>query len=196
MARIYKGTESDFQLYLKREDITNVERITFFTSADGQSVDITEGIVVEGDNIKVDVNSNLFQDLNDGVLSYVVYGGDIVIERQSSYFLKTPISNPTTSIQLRKEETFSESGQFTITPDNGYKGLSEVIVNVDTDEYYNRGYQEGDTAGFERGYQEGNTDGYNNGYNPTICLCRRYKQLNYGLCNSKQIRRICRNCRW
>ena len=165
MARIYKGTESDFQLYLKREDITNVERITFFTSADGQSVDITEGIVVEGDNIKVDVNSNLFQDLNDGVLSYVVYGGDIVIERQSSYFLKTPISNPTTSIQLRKEETFSESGQFTITPDNGYKGLSEVIVNVDTDEYYNRGYQEGDTAGFERGYQEGNTDGYNNGYN-------------------------------
>lgn len=145
MPRIYKGTETDLKLFLKRGSITNVNKIIFYTTDTANTVSITDNIVIDENIIKVEVKPTSFERLEDGVVSYIVYGNGAIVERQSDYYLKTPISNPTTGLQPSKSENITENGNYIIKPDQGYKGIAEVKVDVNVKDFdsYNNGFNDG-----------------------------------------------------
>ena len=61
-----------------------------------------------------------------------------------------------------KNVSATTNGTSTITFDAGYTGLEKVnlLVDIDTQAYFNSGY----TSGFTAGYSSGTTDGFNTGY--------------------------------
>ena len=73
---------------------------------------------------------------------------------------------PTLKVVLQnKNVEITENGEYNITFDNGYTGLKEVIVDVNsnTESYYQEGYNEGfskgETEGYETGHREGDANG-------------------------------------
>lgn len=97
MARIYKGSKSNLQLLLTKCQCTLIEdvKIAFYTSDYSKQVTTTEGITINGNIANVSISSDLFDELDGGVISYVVYGTrdgiSFIEERQSNYYLKADI---------------------------------------------------------------------------------------------------------
>lgn len=62
-----------------------------------------------------------------------------------------------------KKLTVTENGQYIFTKDEGYNALErvEVEVNIDVDDYYNKGYTEGYSIGVATSYDVGKEDGIN-----------------------------------
>jgi len=60
-----------------------------------------------------------------------------------------------------KDINITENGDYNVTYDNGYNALKEVNVNVniDTDSYYNEGFNTGKIEGYNEGYSEGDING-------------------------------------
>lgn len=166
MPRIFKGTVYSMKLYLRGDDITEINSIVFFTTNSDNSIEIVDNIRIVENQIEVEVNTDLFENMEDGVISYIVYGNDIIIQRQSSYYLKTPIPNTITGLQYKKTIVLYDNGNYNILPDEGFKALSEVEVEVavDIDTPYLDGYNQGQKEGFEEGYNQGNQAGYDTGY--------------------------------
>ena len=155
MARIFKGTEGTILLHFKHflDYTPDIHTVVLYTTDVENVVRIYTDIRCDDSFVEVVVKPTDFDNMEDGVINYILEGSDVRVERQSNNYLKTPISNPTTGIQLRKEETLSENGDYTINPDHGYKGMGEVNihVNVDVETPYNQGFEEGNIIGYETG---------------------------------------------
>ncbi len=70
---------------------------------------------------------------------------------------------PTGNIEPQKNIEITANGNYEVVPDDHYRGIAKVGINVFVDE--SGQYASGYTSGYTDGYASGTTDGYNSGYN-------------------------------
>lgn len=150
MARIYKESKYILQLLIGKTYGAQYEDVKiFFYTADPSNQAVVEGkkITIKGNIADVTISSSLFDYLEDGLLKYVVYGTrdgiPFIEERQSNYFLKTPLDfkpseKPDEDITCNLGEEWiiigpeSSGVVYELNPqDNGYDGYSKVTVEVE-----------------------------------------------------------------
>ena len=153
MARIYKESRYVLQLLIGKSYGAQYEdvKISFYTKNPNNQVMADDDITIKGNVAQVMVDSTLFDNLEDGLISYIVYGTKdgipFIEERQSNYFLKTPLDfKPTTCILEDKSVTPSmgnrnDDGYIIIEKSEGYDGLSRVVIDPQT--LYNEGVEAG-----------------------------------------------------
>ena len=153
MARIYKESRYVLQLLIGKSYVAQYEdvKISFYTKNPSNQVMADDDITIKGNVAEVMVDSTLFDNLEDGLISYIVYGTKdgipFIEERQSNYFLKTPLDfKPTTCILEDKSVTPSmgdrnDDGYIIIEKSEGYDGLSRVVIDPQT--LYNEGVEAG-----------------------------------------------------
>ena len=163
MARIYKESRYVLQLLIGKSYVAQYKdiKISFYTKNPSNQVMVDNGITIKRNIAEVMVESTLFDNLEEGLISYIVYGTKdgipFIEERQSNYFLKTPLDfKPTTCILEDKSVTPSMGernvdGYIIVEEGEGYDGLSRVVIDPQT--LYNEGV--------EAGYGQGKTDGVN-----------------------------------
>ena len=163
MARIYKESRYVLQLLIGKSYVAQYDdvKISFYTKNPNNQVMVDNGITIKRNIAEVKIESTLFDNLEEGLISYIVYGTKdgipFIEERQSNYFLKTPLDfKPTTCILEDKSVTPSmgdrnNEGYIIVEEGEGYDGLSRVVINPQT--LYNEG--------IEAGYVQGKTDGVN-----------------------------------
>ena len=152
MARIYKESRYVLQLLIGKSYVAQYDdvKISFYTKNPSNQVMADDDITIKGNVAEVMVDSTLFDNLEDGLISYIVYGTKdgipFIEERQSNYFLKTPLDfKPTTCILEDKSVTPSmgdrnNDGYIIIEEDEVYDGLSRVVIDPQT--LYNEGVNE------------------------------------------------------
>ena len=157
MARIYKESRYVLQLLIGKSYGAQYDdvKISFYTKNPSNQVMADDDITIKGNVAQVMVDSTLFDNLEDGLISYIVYGTKdgipFIEERQSNYFLKTPLDfKPTTCILEDKSVTPSmgdrnDDGYIIIEKSEGYDGLSRVVINPQT--IYNEGLEAGRAEG-------------------------------------------------
>ena len=153
MARIYKESRYVLQLLIGKSYDAQYDdvKISFYTKNPSNQVMADDDITIKGNVAQVMVDSTLFDNLEDGLISYIVYGTKdgipFIEERQSNYFLKTPLDfKPTTCILEDKSVTPSmgdrnDDGYIIIEKSEGYDGLSRVVIDPQT--LYNEGVEAG-----------------------------------------------------
>ena len=163
MARIYKESRYVLQLLIGKSYVAQYDdvKISFYTKNPSNQVMVDNGITIKRNIAEVMVESTLFDNLEEGLISYIVYGTKdgipFIEERQSNYFLKIPLDfKPTTCILEDKSVTPSmgernNDGYIVVEEGEGYDGLSRVVIDPQT--LYNEG--------IEAGYGQGKTDGIN-----------------------------------
>lgn len=163
MARIYKESRYVLQLLIGKSYVAQYKdiKISFYTKNPNNQVMVDDGITIKRNIAEVKIESTLFDNLEEGLISYIVYGTKdgipFIEERQSNYFLKAPLDfKPTTCILEDKSVTPSMGdrnvdGYIIVEEGEGYDGLSRVVINPQT--LYNEG--------IEAGYGQGKTDGVN-----------------------------------
>ena len=163
MARIYKESRYVLQLLIGKSYVAQYKdiKISFYTKNPSNQVMVDNGITIKRNIAEVKIESTLFDNLEEGLISYIVYGTKdgipFIEERQSNYFLKAPLDfKPTTCILEDKSVTPSmgernNDGYIVVEEDEGYDGLSRVVIDPQT--LYNEG--------IEAGYNQGKTDGVN-----------------------------------
>lgn len=76
---------------------------------------------------------------------------------QNVFIPRSGIAPETTDVRLQsKDYDITENGDYTITPDQGYEGISSGTISVNVE---GPGYDEGYQAGYSEGYSSGETDG-------------------------------------
>ena len=175
MPRIFKGSESTLRLLIHKcnhyNSISDL-KIVLFTGEDiDNHIEVVDGINVDGNMAVITLPARAFNNLEEGVINYIVEGvidGDLfATERQSNYYLKTPLSYIVYDSLQIKDEYITENGNYTIYPDETYDGMSQVNLFVevpDTNGSYDEGYNIGRGEGYNDGYANGQNDGYNDGY--------------------------------
>lgn len=113
-------------------------KFIFYTTNPENAVVVETGVTLNGNIASVPISADLFQNLEDGVLNYIVEGDldddTFVFERQSNYFLKTPVNYSTKTFNLEEQShVYTENGEYTITPNEGFDGLSKVYINVNVE---------------------------------------------------------------
>ena len=163
MARIYKESRYVLQLLIGKSYVAQYDdvKISFYTKNPNNQVMVDNGITIKRNIAEVKIESTLFDNLEEGLISYIVYGTKdgipFIEERQSNYFLKAPLDfKPTTCILEDKSVTPSmgdrnNEGYIIVEEDEVYDGLSRVVIDPQT--LYNEG--------IEAGYVQGKTDGVN-----------------------------------
>ena len=163
MARIYKESRYVLQLLIGKSYVAQYKdiKISFYTKNPNNQVMVNDGITIKRNIAEVKIESTLFDNLEEGLISYIVYGTKdgipFIEERQSNYFLKTPLDfKPTTCNLEDKSVTPSmgdrnDDGYIIVEEDEVYDGLSRVVIDPQT--LYNEGV--------EAGYSQGKTDGVN-----------------------------------
>ena len=163
MARIYKESRYVLQLLIGKSYGAQYKdiKISFYTKNPNNQVMVDDGITINRNIAEVKIESTLFDNLEEGLISYIVYGTKdgipFIEERQSNYFLKAPLDfKPTTCILEDKSVTPSmgernNDGYIVVEEGEGYDGLSRVVIDPQT--LYNEG--------IEAGYGQGKTDGVN-----------------------------------
>ena len=75
--------------------------------------------------------------------------------------IELPNINVSTIIYQIKDINITENGDYNVTYDSEYNALKEVNVNVniDTQSYYNNGYNTGKIEGYNEGFEQGNING-------------------------------------
>ena len=157
MARIYKESRYVLQLLIGKSYVAQYDdvKISFYTKNPNNQVMVDNGITIKRNIAEVKIESTLFDNLEEGLISYIVYGTKdgipFIEERQSNYFLKTPLDfKPTTCILEDKSVTPSMGdrnvdGYIIVEEDEIYDGLSRVVIDPQT--LYNEGYGQGKTDG-------------------------------------------------
>ena len=161
MARIYKESRYVLQLLIGKSYGAQYEdvKISFYTKNPSNQVMADNDITIKGNVAEVMVDSTLFDNLEEGLIKYIVYGTKdgipFIEERQSNYFLKTPLDfKPTTCILEDKSVTPSmgdrnDDGYIIIEKSEGYDGLSRVVIDPQT--LYNEGVEAGRAEGGQGG---------------------------------------------
>lgn len=179
MPRIFKGSESTLRLLIHKcnhyNSISDL-KIVLFTGEDiDNHIEVVDGINVDGNMAVITLPARAFNNLEEGVINYIVEGvidGDLfATERQSNYYLKTPLSYVVDDSLQIKDEYITENGNYTIYPDETYDGMSQVNLFVevpDTNGSYDEGYNIGRGEGYNDGYANGQNDGYNSGREEVI----------------------------
>jgi hypothetical protein len=144
MARIYKESRYVLQLLIGKSYGAQYEdvKIFFYTKNPSNQVMAGDEITIKGNIAEVKIGSALFENLEDGLIKYIVYGTKdgipFIEERQSNYFLKThldfkPSEKPDEDITCYLiKESFSIKGdyeQFTAS-DYGADGFESVAIIV------------------------------------------------------------------
>ena len=149
MARIYKESRYVLQLLIGKSYGAQYDdvKISFYTKNPSNQVMVNDGITIKRNIAEVKIESTLFDNLEEGLISYIVYGTKdgipFIEERQSNYFLKTPLDfKPTTCILEDKSVTPSmgernNDGYIVVEEGEGYDGLSRVVIDPQT--LYNEG---------------------------------------------------------
>jgi hypothetical protein len=136
MSRIFKGSRYQLQLLITSCSYTSVEslRIKFFTTDPNSYVETTENIALNGNIAAVTINSNLFDGLDEGLLTYEISGLMDGIyftnERQSTYFLKNASPLRMAEQKQTKQIFVDLNGIYYVEPDEGYSALERVVVEV------------------------------------------------------------------
>ena len=97
MARIYKESRYVLQLLIGKSYGAQYDdvKISFYTKNPSNQVMADDDITIKGNIAEVMVDSTLFDNLEEGLIKYIVYGTKdgipFIEERQSNYFLKTPL---------------------------------------------------------------------------------------------------------
>lgn len=149
MARIYKESRYVLQLLIGKSYGAQYEdvKIFFYTKNPSNQVMAGDEITIKGNIAEVKIGSALFDNLEDGLIKYIVYGTKdgipFIEERQSNYFLKTPLDfkpseKPDEDITCNLGEEWiiigpeSSGVVYELNPqDNGYDGYSKVTVEVE-----------------------------------------------------------------
>lgn len=157
MARIYKESRYVLQLLIGKSYGAQYEdvKISFYTKNPNNQVMADDDITIKGNVAEVMVDSTLFDNLEEGLIKYIVYGTKdgipFIEERQSNYFLKTPLDfKPTTCILEDKSVTPSMGDRdgnnlIVVEESEGYDGLSRVVIDPQT--IYNEGVAAGRAEG-------------------------------------------------
>ena len=157
MARIYKESRYVLQLLIGKSYVAQYDdvKISFYTKNPSNQVMVDNGITIKRNIAEVKIESTLFDNLEEGLISYIVYGTKdgipFIEERQSNYFLKIPLDfKPTTCNLEEKSVTPSmgdrnNDGYIVVEEDEIYDGLSRVVI--DPQILYNEGYGQGKTDG-------------------------------------------------
>ena len=152
MARIYKESRYILQLLIGKSYVAQYDdvKISFYTKNPNNQVMVDNGITIKRNIAEVKIESTLFDNLEEGLISYIVYGTKdgipFIEERQSNYFLKAPLDfKPTTCILEDKSVTPSMGdrnvdGYIIVEEDEIYDGLSRVVIDPQT--LYNEGVNE------------------------------------------------------
>lgn len=142
--RIYKGSETILKLpiHVCGVDDVNIDRVILYTTDANKAV-IVNNVYVSGETLNVRVESITFDLMEDGVINYIAEGGTTHIEKQSSYYLKTPKDYVAISLETQdKDVTVTKNNSTTIIkPDDGYVGLDEVRVYTDISLEENKSYE-------------------------------------------------------
>ena len=152
MARIYKESRYVLQLLIGKSYVAQYDdvKISFYTKNPNNQVMVDNGITIKRNIAEVKIESTLFDNLEEGLISYIVYGTKdgipFIEERQSNYFLKAPLDfKPTTCNLEDKSVTPSmgdrnNDGYIVVEEDEIYDGLSRVVIDPQT--LYNEGVNE------------------------------------------------------
>ena len=157
MARIYKESRYVLQLLIGKSYVAQYDnvKISFYTKNPNNQVMVDNGITIKRNIAEVKIESTLFDNLEEGLISYIVYGTKdgipFIEERQSNYFLKAPLDFKPTTCNLEDKSVTPSMGDrnvdgyIVIEEDEVYDGLSRVVI--DPQILYNEGYGQGKTDG-------------------------------------------------
>lgn len=139
MPRIFKGSGSTLRLLIHKcvnyNALGNL-KVVLYTTNPEIAVQVTEGIVVEGNRVVFTLPSTAFASMDDGVINYIIEGiidNDFFsTERQSDYYLKTPTSYIAEGGSYQEKYlNINENGSYEVIPDEGKDAMTKVSVNVD-----------------------------------------------------------------
>lgn len=139
MPRIFKGSGSTLRLLIHKcvnyNALGNL-KVVLYTTNPEIAVQVTEGIVVEGNRVVFTLPSTAFASMDDGVINYIIEGiidNDFFsTERQSDYYLKTPTSYIAEGGSYQEKYlNVNENGLYEVIPDEGKDAMTKVSVNVD-----------------------------------------------------------------
>ena len=157
MARIYKESRYVLQLLIGKSYNAQYDdvKISFYTKNPNNQVMVDNGITIKRNIAEVKIESTLFDNLEEGLISYIVYGTKdgipFIEERQSNYFLKIPLDFKPTTCNLEDKSVTPSMGDrnvdgyIIVEEDEVYDGLSRVVIDPQT--LYNEGYGQGKTDG-------------------------------------------------
>ena len=132
--RIYKGSETTLKLpaHVCGVDDVSVDRVILYTT-DAEKAITINNVYVSGETLNVRVGGNTFDLMEDGVINYIAEGKNVHIEKQSSYYLKTPKDYTAISLDVQEKEitVTKNNSTTTLKPDAGYLGLEEVRVRTE-----------------------------------------------------------------
>ena len=144
MARIYKESRYVLQLLIGKSYGAQYEdvKISFYTKNPSNQVMADDDITIKGNVAVVKIGSALFDNLEDGLIKYIVYGTKdgipFIEERQSNYFLKTPLDfKPGESVTCNLGEGefvfgTSDVGRYELNAsDDGYDGWSKIYLEIE-----------------------------------------------------------------
>ena len=152
MARIYKESRYVLQLLIGKSYGAQYDdvKISFYTKNPSNQVMVDNGITIKRNIAEVKIESTLFDNLEDGLIKYIVYGAKdgipFIEERISNYFLKTPLDfkpgeSGTTCNLGETEFEFGISDFADIfelySSDEGYDGWSKVTIRFANNDWAN-----------------------------------------------------------
>ena len=99
--RIYKGSEITLRLYNPCKIEDGLVDVILYTTNPKLAYKIKDA-TVEGNIVYVKIDKSTFNNMEDGVINYIILDEVYNTERQSSYYLKTPEDYVAKSVQSSK----------------------------------------------------------------------------------------------
>ena len=127
MARIYKESRYVLQLLIGKSYGAQYDdvKISFYTKNPSNQVMVDNDITIKRNIAEVKIESTLFDDLEDGLIKYIVYGTKdgipFIEERISNYFLKTPLDFKPSDKPIPPQDGWGMVGYF-----NSWGGTPDI----------------------------------------------------------------------
>ena len=143
--RIYKGSEITLRLYNPCKIEDGLVDVILYTTNPKLAYKVKDA-TVEGNIVYVKIDKSTFNNMEDGVINYIILDEVYNTERQSSYYLKTPEDYVAKSVQTSKDIYIVDNGDYKVLPDEDYTSIEEVNVHVefDAEPYIQRGFELGE----------------------------------------------------